>query len=93
MKTLILSLFLSFNCLASDGDKMKELYNNVGEEVRQQLVTGLSSLEEMNAVDPNQREWLLKRFMLRIQAMFGFEVPFLASLRVVPEVEIIAEKK
>ncbi len=92
MKTIFVILLMSFACFANDG-KIDQLYDQVGDEVREQLVTGLASLEDMNAADPSQRDWLLKRFMLRIQAMFGFEVPFLASLRVVPEVEIIAERK
>ena len=92
MKSLLITMLLSLNCFAGDG-KIEKLYGQIGDEVRQQMNMGLSSLEGMSNFDPNQKQWMLKKFMLRIQAMFGFDVPFLASLKVVPEVEIIAEKK
>lgn len=42
--------------------------------------------------DQGQADWKLSAVWLRIQAQFGIEVPWLAALRIVPEVEMVFEE-
>jgi hypothetical protein len=91
MKTIFTILFISLSCYAGD-DKLSAAYAQIGNEVRQQTELGMRGIAEMNGDDSSSNVWLLKRFCLRLQVMFGVEVPFLAGLKIVPEVEIVAEK-
>ena len=61
---------------------IQEQVSGTTENIKNSEVTAPSSAES----------WYFRRFLMRIRAKFGFEVPLLAELKVVPEVELFFQK-
>ena len=57
-------------------------------------IAGIS--ESLEALDEDDHAvvdmWYLRRFLLRIRAKFGFDVPIFAEVKVVPELELYWQK-
>jgi hypothetical protein len=91
---LVLTVFLAFHVLVP-----------LQSQAAQDNLPGLTDFlrteisKSAKALKPGQRasvatgdEYYFRRWMIRLQALVGVEVPWIASFKIVPEVELIFER-
>lgn len=64
-------------------------------ELTQFVTDEVVALHQGMAQIPNGKgsEFDLRRFLIRLQAKFGIEIPWLAKFQIIPEIEIVAQKE
>ncbi|MGZ3773852.1 MAG: hypothetical protein ACXVCY_03095 [Pseudobdellovibrionaceae bacterium] len=91
-KILMLSVLILGFAISSSSYSQPQPWKSVGYFVETTTERLLSHTHQMEATD-GQSEWKFAAGWLRIQAQFGISVPWLAALKVVPEVELIFDEK
>jgi hypothetical protein len=79
---LVLILLISNNLLAAEFPGLKKYVNENIEAVK-------ASLNEAATADDSGEGWFFKDIYIRLQAKIGYEVPWIASFQIIPEVELV----
>ena len=82
---LILMLGLNSSALAENELKMDNFSGFLRESIND---TSKALNEKIDEADPEEM-YYLRRFMVRLKAKFGIEVPWIASFTVNPEIELV----
>lgn len=90
MKTLFVSLmiFLPFTASSSPQDKLMTYVNQTIDRTTTNMEM-LTQIQDSSATS----SFGLKRVLVRVQGIFGFQVPIFASFKAVPEVEFVFQKE
>ena len=84
-KLMVIALFLA--ALSARAESNPEMVKFFKEEITK-VNTAVAVLPEDHH-DDGTPAWPLRHFMLRLQAKFGIEVPWIAKFLIVPEVEMV----
>lgn len=89
---ILIAIILGCFTHVARADKVPALTSFVETEVMS-VNSAVERTSELNKETEVGSRFKFKQFLIRLQAMIGLEVPWTASVQIVPEVELLWEKK
>lgn len=87
--SLVFVALLSIVSLCASADSLPQLTQYLQSEIAH---SSQALSKPVGGLASDQEEFFLRRWLVRLQASFGIEVPWIASFQIVPEVELVWQR-
>ena len=85
---ILLSLHLALTAQATPVQRLRRLVDTEVSRVAEQL-----DRDDTVTIDGTAQQWSLRNLYLRLQATIGIQLPLVASLQMVPQIELVWHRK